>query len=144
MQNTLNPIAATALALGIVLAFVGIWCFVVLLLSRLSGWHRLGRAFRAQTSCTGARMTALSGSIGGVSYRNCLTVHVTRAGFFMSPLVFFRLGHPVLFIPWSAVSAQEHIQFLWNKAVRFRVGEPPVASITLPARVFEEARRVGA
>jgi hypothetical protein len=49
----------------------------------------------------------------------------------------FRLGHPPLFIPWSAVRNAKPWSFLWVEGIAFEVGDPSAAKLRLPKKVFE-------
>ncbi|MDB6039888.1 MAG: hypothetical protein JWM99_3729 [Verrucomicrobiales bacterium] len=51
----------------------------------------------------------------------------------------FRFGHPSLFIPWTAIHNAQEKKVLWGRYVRFRVGEPPTATLSMSKKVFEKA-----
>jgi hypothetical protein len=137
MDDPMTPTVIVAIVVGSLLGFVVIWCLVVLLVSRVSGWHRLSGTFAAPGPPGGTRLAGLSGSVGSVRYRNCLIAHVTELGFFLSPFAIFRMGHPTLFVPWAMVTDRQAARLPWVDGIRFKVGIPPIGSMLLPPEVFE-------
>lgn len=115
---------------------------MVLVLSYVSGWQTLAKSYEANTPPRGMRFTWQSGSVGFLSYRNCVTVHVAPDGLFLAVPFFFRPGHKPLFLPSSAITNQKPVKILWYEAVSFQVGDPPV-ELRLSRRIFE-ARKTGA
>lgn len=121
---------------GFIIVFPAFWCFVVWLLSQVGGWSRLALRFSASQRLrqpAGTRHSGLTGMVGVVSYRNVLTLHVDRDGFFLEVMALFRIGHPRLFIPWSEITGRKPRQVLWWKAETLSIGSPVIATITLPA-----------
>ncbi len=56
-------------------------------------------------------------------YGNCLTVAVSGAGVRLSVLFLFRIMHPPLVIPWSAIESvvsQEQLWFGYRTTIRIR------------------------
>jgi hypothetical protein len=132
-----NPVAIAIIALAPLVAIPLIGSLVCLLLSLVSGWQRLAARYPATQPAHGTRLRAQSAGIGGVSYRNCLTIHVAADGLFLSMPFILRVGHAPLFIPWHAVSKQETVKFLWSEMVRLEIGSPPIARVQLDPRVLE-------
>jgi hypothetical protein len=129
-----------ALVIALFLAvFPTLWCLVVLLLSVVGGWRRLGAAYAATSLPHGTEFHWQTGGVGVVSYRNCLSVHVAPEGLFLSLPWMFRIGHRTLLIPWQEIHSRTPVRFLWRRSVRFQVGAPPVASILLPQHVIDAA-----
>jgi hypothetical protein len=114
--------------------FVGMWSGVCLLLSSLGGWRRLSKSFPATGSPHGTQFYMQTGMVGVVSYRSTLVIHTTPDGFYLSVVLPFRLGHPPMFIPWSAVRNAKAWSFLWVDGVAFEVGEPSVGKLRLPRK----------
>ena len=123
--------------------FVGMWCAVSLLLSTLGGWRHLAESFPATDQPRGRRFFMQSGKVGSVNYGSCLTIYSTPNGLYLSVWFPFRLGHPPLFIPWSAVRHATTHRFLWSETVSFDVGSPSVATLQLSKRIFEGRDVVG-
>ena len=129
--------AIIALVAGILIVLPAFWCAVVLLLSYLSGWQALAASYEAKEPPRGTLFGGQSGSVGIVSYRNCLTVHAAKDGLFLTVPVVFRIGHKPLFIPWSAVRNRKPVKILWYETVSFEVGSPRVAKLRLPPQIFQ-------
>jgi hypothetical protein len=119
------------------LFFVGMWCGISLLLSAMGGWRRLAGGFRAGDEPCGKLFFMQSGKVGLVNYSSCLTIHSASNGFYLSVWLPFRLGHPPLFIPWSAIRNFRPRRFLWFERVEFDVGSPNVATLQLSKKIFE-------
>ncbi len=83
--------------------FIGIWSGVCWLLSWLSGWQRLARHYRTENPPTGTPSGPFWAMMGPVSYRGTLTLQPAAEGLYLTMMVLFRVGHPTLLIPWSAV-----------------------------------------
>ena len=126
--------AIAGLVVGLLAALPAFWCVVVLALSYASGWQTLAASYAASELPRGTRFAGQSGSVGMVSYRNSLTVHVAPDGLFLATPLIFRPGHKPLFIPWSAIRNQRTTKFLWHEATRFEVGS---TEMRLPGRIFE-------
>lgn len=119
------------------IGFTLIWCFVVWLISHLSGWQRLAKRYAAgDRPVTGTIYRGFRGLVGVAHYRQVLTLHINADGFFMETNPLFRLGHAGLFIPWSEIRSRAPHFTPWWKAERFQIGEPVVATITLPVEVL--------
>jgi hypothetical protein len=104
--------------LAVLLAFPLIWVLVALAVATLGGWRGLAQAYPASGRIRGAVFIGQSLSLGLLgSYRNCLEVTVEEeAGIHLIPMLLFRVGHPAILIPWSAVAdCAEQRQFLWQK-----------------------------
>lgn len=127
-----------ALVIGLfIVVFPVFWCLIVLLLSYVGGWQRLSKVYASDIEPHGQAFPWISGRIGVVSYRNCLTVHVAPEGLFLSMPFIFRIGHKTLLIPWHAIHSQDAVRFLWLQMVRFHVGQPSMGCIQLPQHVLE-------
>lgn len=121
---------------GFLIIFPLIWCFVLWILS-LGGWRQLAKTFAAgNLPVTGERHSGLNGMIGAVSYRGVITVHLNEEGFFMEVMAIFKVCHPRLFIPWSEIKSRQPVRILWWKSVKLTVGDPQVATVTLPEDLF--------
>ncbi len=132
--------SATLMALIVVLfplVFGTIWCGVVLLVSRIGGWHRLAQHYARDEAPSGPRYRFQSGSIGLMSYRHTLDLTVTPAGLYLSVIWPFRIGHPSLFIPRAAFHDPRPGLSLFARATRVAVGQPPIAHLQLPSAVVD-------
>jgi hypothetical protein len=93
------------------LIFVGFWCLIVKLLA-LIGWRRLA-CFRVVALPLVPRFRLSRASIGGISYRSNITARVSAEGLSMETMFLFKIGHPPLLIPWSAIGPFSTEKFLW-------------------------------
>lgn len=117
-----------------------LWCFVVWLMSLVSGWQRMARHFAA-----GARQPAgkafrhVTARIGWVHYKHVLEVHVGQAGVFLSLPWLFRIGHAPLLLPWSALRHLGRRRQLFLEWDRFEVEKAGVR-LMLPAGLIERRK----
>ena len=132
-----DSITAPLLIGPFLLFFVGMWCGTSFLLAAMGGWRRLAESFRAGDEPSGRFFFMQSGKVGLVNYASCLTIYSAPNGFYLSVWLPFRLGHPPLFIPWSAIRNATTRRFLWFERVEFDVGSPSVATLQLSKKVFE-------
>jgi len=103
--------------------FVVLWCFVGLLVSRVSGWATLSRRFRLETSFTGSTWTWQHARMRyATGYNGCLTVGADPSGLYLSMMFFFRIGHPPLLLPWSEVSVRKRGKMLFVRYVELSLG----------------------
>jgi len=132
-------------ALYMVLGFVAVgafWCLIVWLISLFSGWQMLAEQYAAEKTGRTAGGTwrhAVTGRIGIGRYRNVLSVATTADGMFLDVMPFFRVGHPQLFIPLSAVSARRRVQGFFGELEQMDIGNPVLTSITLPVGLMPPA-----
>src|SRR5262245_49948596 len=115
----------TLLVIGLFFTiFPMFWCAIVLLLSFIGGWRRLAEKYATDKEPKGKAFRYQQGMVGVTSYKGTLHVHVAPEGLYLSVPIFFRVGHPPLLIPWSAIHSQELASILWYKAMKFQVGTP--------------------
>lgn len=114
-----------------------LWCGVCWLLAQLGGWAALAPRYATHLTPRGTPFRWQDARFGWVSYNNVLQIDVAREGLFLSLPWLFRLGHPPLLLPWHAIHDVSTQRFLWLRVVRFGVEQPPLARISLPAKVFE-------
>ncbi len=112
------------------LGFVVMVPLVSFIMASSSGWSLLAEKYRACERPRTPRKVD-GGRVGTVTYRGSLSVSAQSGGFTLSVLLPFRIAHPPLFIPWSAVTESES-QFMGQRAIAFRVHSVPEAIIELP------------
>ena len=103
----------------LILLIIVAWLGVCALISLMGGWHRLATKFRAASASRGEEIRFVSMTLGTglfpARYRNALFVTVGPSGVGLSVVFLFRVLHPPLFIPWSAVeSVQRERSWLVN------------------------------
>jgi hypothetical protein len=126
-------------ALWFVPFFLLVWCSVCAVLARLGGWHSLARHYRALGKPNGKRFGMQSARFGWVDYNGCLSIRVAAEGLYIAMWPMFRLAHPPLLIPWSALRVLGVNDRWWRRDVTLAVGMPEIARIRLPLRVVSAA-----
>lgn len=89
-----------------VLFFVGLWCFVLFILSHASGWRRLAGRFEAARPFRGELLRFQSARLNWVNFRSALEIGADERGLYLVPMVLFRVFHRPLLIPWSEIEAE--------------------------------------
>lgn len=94
-------------------AFVGVFCLISFLVSRM-GWNRLATCYAAAAvPATINRMLLAYVRIGVANYKNSVRAGITPKGVWLTTWKIFFVGHPPLFIPWSAFGPVRAQKFLW-------------------------------
>lgn len=88
------------------LAFVAFWAGVCYVISFGSGWRALAREYPHAGQPVGRRRRGRSLRLNSANYNGCVTFGTSAEGLYLSVLIFFRPGHPPLFVPWADASAQ--------------------------------------
>jgi hypothetical protein len=126
--------------IGVVVLVVGLWIFVCYLLSLLSGWHDLGRAYRYSGAFDGTRWRFQSGQMRLLmGIHNALTVGVNSQGLYFAVFILFRVGNPPLLVPWNDVSTRA-CKFLFWRYFEFRFRQTPDVFLRLPASLVDTMR----
>lgn len=113
------------------------WCFVIWIISHIGGWNRLAQRYRTEQEPSGKAWHGVQGKVGLASYKGSLTCTTDSRGMFLEPSLVFRFAHPRLFIPWSDFHKVGRQRILWFTFVRAKIGQPPVGSLALDAKIFE-------
>ena len=121
----------------IVLAGVGFWIGIGLLIARIGGWAALAAAYSHSGEFQGERLRFQTAQVRwGTNYGGCLTIGANHRGLFLSVLFLFRIGHPPLFIPWTDISVSDP-KGRWFSYVELRFRRAP----SIPLRVSEQLTR---
>ncbi|MEM8646189.1 MAG: hypothetical protein AAGF86_07575 [Pseudomonadota bacterium] len=89
---------------GFAIGFPLFWMAIIMLISRIGGWSELTKRFGSDAPAKGEVFTWCSARLRALcNYSNCLRVTVSDAGIHIRTLIFFKMGHRPLFIPWRAV-----------------------------------------
>lgn len=124
---------------AILVGFVLIWSGVLWLLAWLSGWRQLARHYRCPDVPKGGPTRPLWAMLGPVSHRGTLTIQTAPEGLYLTMIVFMRMGHPSLLIPWSAIKRQGLDQGILINWVTLDLGTPKITTLRLPAALVDEA-----
>jgi hypothetical protein len=88
-------------------AFILFWCFVIWMISWMSGWQKLSRHFALKPSLLYGKKIHFfntSGRFKQAGYNNVLKLAAIDRGLILKMNILFRLGHDPLLIPWDAIS----------------------------------------
>jgi hypothetical protein len=124
------------------LFFLGLsfnWVAVSFLFAYSSGWSQLAKQYRTSQSPPNNLSFMNSGRVGWVSFKGCLNIGVTSKGLYLSVFPLFRLGHPPLLIPWTAVISAERTKFLFQEGYRLQIGSPLITKLHLPKHALTDA-----
>ncbi len=120
-----------------VAGFIGIWCAVVWLISRIGGWAELARVFPAEELPPGEILWGQSAQLRGFcNYNGVLTIVVSEKGLYMQPWRPFRIGHAPLLVPWKELRNPRPREMLWVEQVMLDVGEPKIVKMCVGKRLF--------
>jgi len=131
------PLLVALAVAGFAVVFAGLWSVVCYVLAQVGGWSALAERYRAAAPPVGTRHAVVHGAVGAVEYKGSLTVSIGPEGFRLSVSRLLKPGHPDLFIPWAAVTARADRKFLRWESVRLTIGQPAVATITLPKPILD-------
>lgn len=98
------------------------------------GWRRLVETYSTSHLPRGPVHKRQTLQIGAVVYKRCVTVEVGDEGLYLSV---WRRG---VLIPWHEFKRLGQATLYWQQVPLLTVGEPPVATITVPITVFELLR----
>lgn len=117
-------------------AFPAIWCGVLFLLSRMSGWNVLAQHYRLRETFQGPTKGFQSAQIGysawfPVQFRNALTVGAEPGHLYLKPMFIFAVFQPALLIPMKETTCEVR-QGVFLKRAHLRTEKAPGVLIMLP------------
>lgn len=115
---------------GFCVVFPLFWCDVVWLISRF-GWARLAKHYAVARPPAGDAQPVMCGMVGASTDRGVMRSLPDAEGFYLWTSVFFRAGHPPLYIPWSDVTAGPFESNRRYQFVVLKVGDPLIATVRL-------------
>lgn len=114
------PTAAIILLAAV--AFVLWWCFVVGLISYLSGWRRLAERFGDKPEGFLEETHRWQGMmLGWCGYNGCLTIEIHSGGVRFSLMPLLSVGHAPFFLPWRAIDGAKKERRFFREALCFAV-----------------------
>jgi len=133
-------VALLALALMLVVS-VGAFVWIILhALPRGGGWNALLARYRAGAPPAGSIRRGETIMVGAVRFRRVARVAAELQGLYLEVRSILLPLNGAVLIPWQDIRAVEPAFLYWGKAARLVVGEPVVARVTLPWRIFEMVR----
>lgn len=125
----MKPWLAVTLVISFPVFFVALWLGVTTLLSLLSGWPALMKAFPDHDETPVLRLSGQSGSMGpGVNMRGVLTLSVCPAGLRVGMPRFLAPFSRDFLVPWDKISATRK-RALFMQVVKLQFGR--VGSLTI-------------
>ncbi|MDB5267845.1 MAG: hypothetical protein JWP58_885 [Hymenobacter sp.] len=92
--------------------FVAFWCLIVKMLS-LAGWQRLAQ-YQVPRPLEWPHTTLRLAKLGGIRYQNAIKAGAQADGLSLKSMFMFRIGHPPLLIPWSAIGPVLAEKSFWS------------------------------
>jgi len=103
-MNRSQILLTLAIVIVFPIFFGGIWSGVCYLIGAIGGWQTLASKYEtAKNTVVDQKFTDEFGKFGVSRYKFTLTVGFSKAGIFFANNPFFRIGHPPMLIPWSAI-----------------------------------------
>ncbi len=120
------------------LAFLVAIPFVIMpLVAKTSGWSALAKCYAAQEPFFGDTFRFRSARLSGHSnYNCCLTFGADRMGLSIAVWLFFRVGHPPLYIPWQDIRARE-VRALFIPMIELRFAKAPQVAVRVTRRLAQ-------
>ena len=128
-------VAGVALLAGFVVGLVFLILFLVKQLGGTTGgWRRLAEVYGSDKPPTGQIVTGQTIQVGAVTYKRCVTLGIAEEGLYVT------IWRKTALIPWTEFKALGQATLYWQKVPMLTVGEPPVATMTVPVAVFQQMR----
>lgn len=118
------------------LAFVPLWCGIVWISSRFSGWSRVAAHFRAGGKPEGRHANAF-GCVGWGRHSS-LQFHLAEEGLFVQMPSIFRFGYAPLFLPWRDLHTPQATFAPLYPCVKLAIGHPRRGALVVPKSFYEQ------
>jgi hypothetical protein len=118
------------------LFFVSLWVFILFVLSFVSGWRRLASRYHWPKPFRGKVAYFQTARLNWVNFRSALEIGANEQGLYLAPMIFFRLFHQPLLIPWSEIEAKPFNRFLF-KGQRLTFRSFPGIKLDIYSQTFE-------
>lgn len=124
---------------GAVLVGIGLIAGLVFLIFRIvqlidgskGGWLSLSKTYAAIQPPGGTLTKRLTLKIGAGVYKRCVSMGVCTEGLYLA------IWRKSALIPWSEFKSLEKATLYWQSIPMITIGEPPVATLTVPVEVFQ-------
>ena len=137
-------IRVSGIAFTILFLLPIIWCGVVWLLGKISGWSRLAGHYESNRRFDGIAYRWQSALIGPISYNRALTITLMKDGIGLTIMPLFSAGHPPLLIPWTSLHSKGTSQVLFRKLERFHIGDPIQATLAVAPNLIDRTKVMAA
>ena len=95
--------------------FVALWLFVGAVLSELSRWPELARAYPDHPAARGQRLRGQVTNVGWVNENNVTAIEVTPAGLRLAAIFLFRFRRPPVLVPWEHIRGVVEKRLWWAR-----------------------------
>jgi hypothetical protein len=124
-------VAIALLLAGFIVGFVFFILFLVKALTGATGgWGRLAEVYGTANPPAGQITKRETIQVGAVTYKRCATIGVADEGLYVA------IWRKMVLIPWTEFKAVGQATLHWQKVPRLTVGNPPVATMTVPMALF--------
>jgi hypothetical protein len=114
------------------------WPGLLLLISRMSGWHELSENYPSPGMFDVRMFRYQSANLRlGTNYGGCLNVGVDQMGLHLFLILLFRFGHPPAFVPWPDISIEKKHGFLY-RGVELRFARCPSVPLVISERLMKK------
>lgn len=128
-------VAGVLLLAGFVVGLVFFVLFIVKSLGGTTGgWGKLAEVYGTNNPPTGQVTKRETIQVGAVTYKRCITLGVADEGLYVS------IWRKTALIPWTEFKGIGQATLYWQKVPMLTVGDPPVATMTVPVQVFQVMR----
>jgi hypothetical protein len=128
-------VAGVLLLAGFVVGLVFFILFLVKSLGEATGgWGKLAEVYGTNNPPTGQITKGETIQFGAVTYKRCVTLAVAEEGLCVS------ICRKTALIPWAEFKGIGQATLYWQKVPMLTVGDPPVATMTVPVAVFDVMR----
>jgi len=128
-------VAGVLLLAGFVVGLVFFVLFIVKSLGGTTGgWGKLAEVYGSNNPPTGQITKGETIQVGAVTYKRCVTLGVADEGLYVS------IWRKTALIPWTEFKGIGQATLYWQKVPMLTVGDPPVATMTVPVAVFDVMR----
>jgi hypothetical protein len=117
-------------------AFIAMFFLASYTISK-KGWSDLQERFRYDGDFQGENIGLISASINGMNYQNCLILKFDQEGFYLRPLLIFRIFQKPVFIPWKEVKHVRDKNFIVGSTKELVIGEPAIVLMQMRASTFQ-------
>jgi hypothetical protein len=122
--------------------FVLLWCIVAKILVQLSGWTSVAKVYPHTGPLPRTNRWDFC-SIPNLTMSHCVHVAVDKNGMYFRLWLFFRLGNPSIFVPWSDISvSNSHFLFVPTARISFKkIPEVAFQFYAITANKFADAEK---
>lgn len=121
-------------------AFAAMWLLVNFVLYKVS-WTKLQERFREDEKINNERIGIISMRFRWINYNNMITAYATPHGLYLKPILFFRLFHKPVLIPWKEIRAIREERIMMTRFVNVEVGSEDPQVIKFTNRSFKRMQK---